>query len=333
MGIATFPPASSASGFSRSALITSSGTWTHPDGASGSSPKPIMIQMTGGGGGGSSGVATANISTGAYGIAGGGGGSSGLVVETYAVCTGTLTLTVGAGGNGGSARTTTTTTGNSNAGNDGGITQITFPLPFRTLIASGGKGHEGNYAQGSGNIITTGMSGGTASPSTLSFAANTGSGVVGLNGLSAGASDGAQNASNSQSGNTNFFGQGNLGEQSVSVANATTAISLAISGLNYVKQSSLPAGSGAEGGHNQNSASNYTRAGGTGGFGVFGPGGNGGTSSHVTSGTTAAATAGSTPTGYGGGGGGGGAASNRSAGTTVSGAGGAGAPGAIIIYY
>jgi hypothetical protein len=332
MGIATFPPASSASGFSRSALITSSGTWTHPDGASNSSPKPIMIQMTGGGGGGSSGVSTANISSSAYGIAGGGGGSSGLVVETYAVCTGTLTLTVGAGGSGGNAISTTTTSGSSNAGNNGGATQITFPLPFRTLIASGGRGHEGNYSQGSGTIITSGISGGTASPSGRSFSANTGSGVVGLDGLSAGASDGAQNASNTQNGNTNFFGQGNLGEQSVTVANATTAISLAISGLNYVKQSSLPAGSGAEGGHNQNSASNYTRAGGTGGFGVFGSGGNGGASAHVTTGTCTA-TAGSTPTGYGGGGGGGGAASNRSASTTISGAGGAGAPGAIIIYY
>jgi hypothetical protein len=332
MGIATFPPASSASGFSRSALITSSGTWVHPDGASDSSPKPIMIQMTGGGGGGSSGTAIANISNSQYAIGGGGGGASGLVVETYAVCTGSLTVSIGSGGSGGAAASTTSTSTSVNTGNNGGTTQITFPLPFRTLIANGGLGHPGNSAQQS-TITTNGVSGGTASPRGTQIESNTGSGSVGANGLSAGSSFGAQSSSNAQQANSNFFGQGNLGEQGLNVSgNTTSTIALGISGLNYVKQSSLPAGSGAEGGHNQNSPSNYTRAGGTGGFGVFGSGGNGGTSAHVTTGTCTA-TEGSTPTGYGGGGGGGGAASNRSSSNTTSGAGGAGAPGAIIIYY
>jgi hypothetical protein len=335
MGIATFPPASSASGFSRSALITSSGTWTHPDGASGSSPKPIMIQMSGGGGGGASGCAVANISTGNYFNHGGGGGSSGVVLETYAITTGTLTITIGSGGSGGGSTNTTSTSYNSTSGSPGGTTTIAFPSPFGTLRARGGIGGYGGYAQSSGTVYTSGFCGGTASPQGTELQASTGAGVVGANGMSDGASAHAYARGGSYQGRSNFAGQGDAAQSMTLAGTSTLQEPVDENGnlFEFVKLSSLPAGSGAEGGHTQNNGSTRTPAGGTGGYGTFGRGGNGGAGRHVTSGASTA-TAGSAPvSGYGGGGGGGGAASTRTANTASSGAGGNGASGAVIIYY
>lgn len=80
------------SGFSteRVAAITTTSTWTHPDGASVSNPKKIIILAMGGGGGGGAG-------TGNFG--GGGGGGAGIVRKQTLVITAPISITIGAGGN------------------------------------------------------------------------------------------------------------------------------------------------------------------------------------------------------------------------------------------
>ena len=76
MGISTLGATASGGQFTRAEILTTSGTWTHPDGASAQNPKPIYVVLTGGGGGGgyyggggASGVPTSHH--------GGGGGSGG----------------------------------------------------------------------------------------------------------------------------------------------------------------------------------------------------------------------------------------------------------------
>lgn len=331
MALSQIPLPSTVSGFSRSAIITTSGTWVHPDGASSQSPKPIYIQMTGGGGSGCSGTAIANIGTSGYFILGGMGGASGTVVETYAILTGNLTISIGAGGPQTDIPSTSTSSQSIRTGSTGGTTTVTFPSPFGSLRAEGGNSGSNNGSGGSGQSgRNSPVSGGTASPFGELVQASAGGGVVGSSGLSSGASAGNHDPSNNQNpSGSGAYGQADAGQMTYSVGGSTSSY---YPEKQFVKQSSFPAGSGAEGGHNQNSSSSYTRSGGTGGFGGFGTGGNGGASSHVASGSVTA-TNGSSGTGYGGGGGGGGAASTRTANTATAGRGAAGMPGAVIIYY
>jgi len=146
MSVSVFPaPASvaSAPSFNRVAVITSSGTWTHPDGASASSPKQILAIAIGAGGGGGSGGPSRNGSITLARALGGGGGGAGFVSSAYVPLTGQATITIGASGNGGAAVTNSTTDsgGFGLLGLNGGATLVAFPSnSYPTLEAEGGLG-------------------------------------------------------------------------------------------------------------------------------------------------------------------------------------------------
>ena len=146
MSVSIFPaPASVASAplFNRVAVITSSGTWTHPDGASSTAPKQILAIAIGAGGGGGSGGPSRNGSITDSRALGGGGGGAGFLSAAYVPLSGNATITIGSGGTGGAAVTNSSqdSGGFGLQGSNGGATLVAFPSnTFPTLEAEGGLG-------------------------------------------------------------------------------------------------------------------------------------------------------------------------------------------------
>lgn len=141
MGIEVFPVPAQASGLTRRDQITSTGTWTHPDGASNQNPKrAVVIALGAGGGGASGGNAIDNVNV--VSSSGGSGGSAGAATWSEFLVTGTLTITIGSGGTGGAAKVLSgepDRTNNGNAGNIGGNTTVVDASGFG-IIAYGGPG-------------------------------------------------------------------------------------------------------------------------------------------------------------------------------------------------
>ncbi len=134
MGIDNFPPKTTTSKeiLDKVDVISATGTWNHPSGASVNSPKRVVAVILGGGGGGSG---TMNYN----GEAGGSGGSgSYAVVES--IITASVSATIGAGGNAGA----TGAWPNYSAGGSGGSTN------FLGISVNGGVGGGGPGSTTSG---------------------------------------------------------------------------------------------------------------------------------------------------------------------------------------
>lgn len=342
MGISVVGGLSASGGFSRAEILTSSGTWTHPDGASVSSPKSVYVIVCGGGSGGAggsranpSGTSTAAMS----GIAG--GGASGTVNEGFMTVTGSITYTIGAGGTGGTGATGNTSDSYSggNSGNPGGTTR------FGGMTAVGGGLNTifGNKSSNStsGYIAAGGSNGGAPFPA---LGGSMGGAPLGTNHTTgtSGARSMGQYGTPVSNGfniigaqyslyNTNLFGQANpYGVWS------SSSLGVQWAGQGYYPftgTTALAAGGGGAGAWGQTSTSTYTNTNvGSGATGYFGVGGNGGNQLFATSGSVTGGV-GQTGTGYGSGGGGGGSALAISTNTSTGGAGGAGAAGVILVIY
>lgn len=144
-----------------SQIITTTGIWTKPIGAS-----IVNIQLFAGGGGGGSGRKDSATTVVHCGGGGGGGGSYLNVTVPATALLASESVTIGAGGIGGAAQTTTN---NGNNGSNGTSTK------FGSFTATGGGG-------GVGGSITLGTGGSSALNSNAggSAATNGGSGGVGL---------------------------------------------------------------------------------------------------------------------------------------------------------
>jgi hypothetical protein len=320
MGLSVFPPTSMA-GLGRVQYLTSSQTWTHPDGASPSNPKPIYILMTGGGGGGGAGVGGSNVSTTSYFCAGGQGGGSGFGLEQYYFVTGSVSVTIGAAG--------------SANGGGGGTTS------FGSFSTPGGSGGSNGSLYTSTTDLYAVLGGSAGACLGRFFPSN--SGTEGYQLVPGGSHGGPSISNNSPNGNQysggiiyegqNAFGQSTPGG-SMATWNSTNPNQQLLPKNNMpinIKPSSFVAGGGGMGGSGTNPFSNYTATASSGGFGFFGTGGSGGNGSFLTSGT-ATGSAGTAATGYGAGGGGGGAGVTKS-GTGTGGSGSAGTQGVVIVYY
>jgi hypothetical protein len=125
MSITVFPPVSSSGKvFTRLATVTSSGTWTHPDGASTGSPKEVFVVAIGGGGGGAGGGARALGGAGnSGGVSGSGGGGSGFVAYGETLVFAPVSVSIGAGGTGGAGAGSNQPNNTFKAG-DGGVTSF-----------------------------------------------------------------------------------------------------------------------------------------------------------------------------------------------------------------
>jgi len=301
MGISQFPiPAAASGGLNRYEEITTTGTWTHPDGASPTNPKNVVVLLSsGGGGGGSGGVAVGNSDNVA--ASGGGGGSPGIVCFYNLLVTGDLDIIIGAGGNGGAALSITRNTAGvftGNPGASGGLTSVVDDSDFVLISLSG-----------------VGGPGGTATQSSV------GPGTIG--------------AVTPTSGQAIFTPSNGGNGAAVNAANALTTPTIVGIPSNNVYGFFATAGSGggaSAGSSGSNGAvtpvifADLSNIGGN--------GGNGATASINAS--YSGSTAGSNGSGFssGGGGGGGGAAKDVNTTVTVtSGAGGNGTPGFVSIYY
>ena len=111
MGISTIGQTSSGL-YSRVAIVTSSSTWTHPDGYS--SPRPVKIIAVGGGQGGQGGAAKLATTYALTNVNGGTGGDANTVILTEGWMTSNLSITIGAGSSGGSGGSVSGAAGNSN---------------------------------------------------------------------------------------------------------------------------------------------------------------------------------------------------------------------------
>jgi len=144
MAIEQFP---APAGLTRLAVISSSQTWTHPDGASSTSPKPVFVIAVGGGGGGGSGASQGQFDSSSYlnnVIGGGGGGGAGNIEAFENLVYAPVTVTIGAGGSGGTGIGNGGSQGPGNPGSNGGNTsfgtdaidsQVRIPI-----LALGGQG-------------------------------------------------------------------------------------------------------------------------------------------------------------------------------------------------
>lgn len=181
MGISILNPAAAAAAFSgltRRDQVTSTGTWTHPDGASSENKKQaVVIALGGGGGGASGGNAIDNVNV--VSCSGGSGGSAGAATWSEFLVTGTLTITIGSGGTGGAAKVLFGDPDRSNTGNAGSIGGST------TVVDASGFGIIA-YG-GTGGVAGTGNNGGTvdtAAPAQATYSQNitTSAGVGGIGG-------------------------------------------------------------------------------------------------------------------------------------------------------
>jgi hypothetical protein len=332
---------SAAALFTRAEILTSSGTWTHPDGASAGSPKTIYVIVSGGGCGGAGAGAGNPGSTSTAAMSGyAGGGSSGTVNENFMIVTGSVNYTIGAGGAGGAGGVNTSNGGTTsgNPGNPGGTTN------FNGLAAIGG-GIATIYGARAATtldpyIATSGSNGGWANPS-----------LGGSIGGSASGQNHVTGTSGAQSPRTNSTPPGN----GFSIQTTESGYTMYYSGqANYFngwavsqiggqyaprhyypfsKRTALVAGGGGQSAWGQTSTSSYTNTSvGSGANGYLGKGGDGGNQVFATSGPVTGGV-GAAGAGYGSGGGGGGPALGIGSATCTGGAGGAGANGVVIILY
>lgn len=343
MSINIIGAAGGGSAFTRAEILTTSGTWTHPDGASTSSPKTVYAIISGGGAGGSGGSRANPSSTSTASMSGlGAGGASGTVVEGFVQITGPISYTIGSGGTGGTGASGSgsDTAGGGNSGNAGGNTN------FGNLYAIGGGGNTiyGFRAASSlsGYIAASGSPSGATYPSlggSLGASDFTGSHQTGTSGARSHSGQGSAP-------NNGFFVTGTPYPYSTSSlytgqANPMTFWSVSATGIQlsqssyypYPGRTALVAGGGGAGAWGQTSGSNYTNTSiGSGGNGYLGIGGNGGNQLFATSGNVTGQ-AGQNGTGYGSGGGGGGSAIAIGSNTATGGAGGNGANGVVILLY
>jgi hypothetical protein len=304
MSISTFPTELLQSfgleKFKRTDVITSSTTWTHPDGASTSSPKEVFVVAVGGGGGGGGGGAhnTSSSGTARSSNGGSGGGSGALVVQKYFVKQ-PVAITIGAGGVGGASRSLVHNAYNllvGNSGTNGGNTSLSQSLMEDALVAMGGRrGRSGNMPRVAVTDRTWRYPGGRGF-------------------VEGGDSDGRDLA-------------------------GTNGVPFSVMNAFITEQGGLNspfAGFGSGGGGGGRSSTGQPR--GSAGLGQltnWGNGGNGGTNSVINqagAGVTAVAGSGENGTGFGAGGGGGGGV-DTSFTNSLSGAGGNGTAGRVIIFY
>ena len=314
MAITQFP---APAGLTRLAVISSSGTWTHPDGASSGSPKPVFVVAIGGGGGGAGGSAlhqaVNNVNAR---CAGGAGGASGFIAAMHTTVLNSVSVTIGSGGTGGAAVNSGGNLGYvGNDGNKGGDTsfgtntmdsQVTVPI----LALGGGSGKRG-YIGGHSSIPEKAL------PNS-----------IGGWGSSRGGAGIASAIYDFQSGQSMGFGH-----QSGQSAGGHLA----------VFPTFASGGGGGGGGANlynsvdltSNGSAYYATPGASGGRGFLGTGGAGGGGSTLNGTVSPTGGTGGNGTGVGAGGGGGGGASNfpSNSTTATSGAGGSGSAGAVYIYY
>ena len=333
--------ASTPSLLSRVAILTSSGTWTHPDGASAGSPKTVYVILSGGGAGGAGGsTANPGATSTAAGSGLAGGGASGCVNEGFISVTGAVSYTIGAGGAGGTGGTNSTS-GSTSTGNNGSAGGSTI---FSGLTAIGG-GLSNGYGFGpagavTGNVATTSFG---APYWSLGGSIGGASQYVTHNGGTGGAQSPSTNSKPPDNGfqtsyyfsafsmNVYIYGQANYAN-----GMSYNQVGLQFGGYSYYPfpgRSALVAGGGGESAWGQTSASTYTNTqGATGGSGSLGTGGTGGNQLYKTSGAVTGGVGG-TGTGYGSGGGGGGGAIAIANALSTGGAGGAGSPGVVIVLY
>lgn len=357
MGLANVPAVSGL--YSRIAIVTTTSTWTHPDGVSATNPKPVRAIVIGGGGGGGSGAAkTAGSAN--TGIGGGGGGGSGVAALFNGYVTGAVTVTIGAGGTGGAAVSSTSAYVNGNNGTAGGNTSFGNVTALGGMPGQGCPANTSSIALGGAGGSAGGWTVSEASPNTLNrsnggawgfhtASSNNANDNIPVNSdatpvyspslisnwsmpvivttvarrKKAGESQEANNSRTNPLGVSIMYGQ-----FSFETSSATNSYS-----ISYIANPELVAyvpGGGGAGGSLDNALNLIART--TGGTGYTGQGGDGGAA--VATGGNGTATSGSNGAGYGGGGGGGGAAGGSNVSTTVtSGLGGNGAAGAVIIYY
>lgn len=296
--------------YSRFELVTTTSTWTHPQGASPN--KLIRIIACSGGGGGSSGSAYSQASS-STGGAGGGGGGAGFIAYTEGIYSASLSITIGAGGSGGAAR--------------GGSSNIQLDP------ASGSDGGDTTVSGGNIYVIATVKQYSGYDPAVGVSTGNAGSSFYGGNGSSGGGAGAYFSDVGGEGGNLGYGArEGQISSRGFGYLpffNASTSFDW----TNYNPFLAQWAPGGGGGGGNYyvvlNAAGSggkgfYNNNGGAGGAGAF----NNSNSNAVT------ATAGSAGTRGGGGGGGGAALQGFSTpGVATSGAGGAGGAGWVLIYY
>lgn len=146
MSISQYPVASAggASLYSRHTRFTTSGTFTHPDGAT---PKPIYVVCVSGGAGGSGGTGGTKTVAGSLGIVPGVGGYPGQIADGTLICSTAVTVEVGAGGAGALGGTGTTYAFNGDA--DVGNKTDRYSYPDWT----GGAGGASRVVTSSGMVV------------------------------------------------------------------------------------------------------------------------------------------------------------------------------------
>lgn len=321
MAQSVFPVPSTAtpSLYSRTALITTSQTWAHPDGYAANRPVKVIIHGAGGGGG--SGAAGASWGTTTYAAVGGYGGASGFCLVFDYVMSGDVAITIGAGGAGGAAVSGVNLDGNYGTG--GGSTS------FGSYLAPGGNGGPyGRKYSGGAELAYYAGSGGNV-PASQRFDARYNAASSAYIGYAENGRFGSGSYYRAYNGTGWSYGQSPYVSGSANGTDTTTVVSTSYpqEGLVHL------AGCGGSGGslNNGQLTTPVTGAGNTGGTGSY-AGGNGGSCSFTTTSTVPVATAGTAGT-MGSGGGGGGAAASSTATSATSGAGGTGGNGWVRILY
>jgi len=299
--------------YTRMALVTSTGTWSHPDGYG--SPRPVKVLVYNGGFGGFAGRAQIFSALGSAGSNNGGGGSSGYVFEQDGFITSDLSITVGAGGSGQSNITATTTS-------VAGVPTAVPGIPGTTIVTGTGMNinisttsvHQlvySNLNMVSSNILRGVSGGGAGDRSAFTTAL-----IGGSNGFGGQREDGQE---------TNTTRQGT----SILPSSNNTAFGFMDALIKY--------SNGGGGGGGCFTTAGSAGVGSRGGAGALGlsSGGTGGAAA-VGIGADATANAGGTGGAFGGGGGGGGGAfvvTTNISRTVTSGAGGDGGAGGVVIFF
>jgi hypothetical protein len=330
--------------FNRSAILTNTQTWTHPDSPSANNPLRVFVIVVAGGGGGASG-ATATGANAA--IFGGWGGGSGYVLPAATVVTSSVSVTVGAGGTGGAGVSRSGASGitvgtSGNAGGDSSFGNILAKggrpgyFGYHTDTVARDEGQRGYFGAYADKFSMGGSGGGVCAFGVVNSEDTTGGsfGNSSHRGLAGVPRPRNLQIINSQNGTDYAWGiQEGLGinnGNSLSYYNSTNN-QLYASPVNVPNDLSMFQSGGGGGGGN---VFNTPVTGGPGGYGLLGNGG-AGTDRSILNTAGAATNTAASGNGYGGGGGGSGSArSNLSNnGSSSTGSGGAGAPGAVIVYY